>query len=54
MTETMHEDLKSIRVCPNGRYIISGGNRGDLSLWCVKKQILQPDAIRDAIKVDNN
>ena len=53
-TETMHEDLKSIKVCPNGRYVLSGGNRGDLSLWNIKKKILQPDTIRDAVMLDNN
>ena len=53
-TETMHEQLTTVKVCPNGKYILSGGNRGDLSLWAVSKKILKPEeAIRDAIKIDN-
>uniref|UniRef100_A0A7S3CLA5 Uncharacterized protein n=1 Tax=Strombidium rassoulzadegani TaxID=1082188 RepID=A0A7S3CLA5_9SPIT len=53
-TETMHEQLTSVKVCPNGKYILSGGNRGDVYLWSVTKKILEPDAIRDAVKLDNN
>ena len=48
--ETMHEELTCMKVCPNGRYVLTGGNRGDLSLWSVKKQILRPEAINDAIR----
>jgi WD40 repeat protein len=48
--ETMHEDLTTMKVCPNGRYVLTGGNRGDISLWSIKKQILGPEVINDAIR----
>ena len=35
--ETMHDELTCMKVCPNGRYILSGGNKGDVSLWAVNK-----------------
>ena len=35
--QTMHQELKCIKVCPNGRYVISGGDQGDISLWKIDK-----------------
>jgi WD40 repeat protein len=35
--ETMHEELTAMKVCPNGRYVLTSGNRGDVSLWSIKK-----------------
>ena len=47
--ETMHEELTTMKVCPNGRYVLTAGNRGDVSLWNVQKQILAPDALKDEL-----
>ena len=47
--ETMHEELTTMKVCPNGRYVLTAGNRGDVSLWKVHKQILEPEALKDAL-----
>lgn len=35
--ETMHEELTTMKVCPNGRYVLTAGNHGDVSLWSIKK-----------------
>jgi hypothetical protein len=36
---TIHEDAKLMRMCPNGRYIITGGDKGDICIWNIKKVI---------------
>jgi len=41
-----------MKICPNGRYVLTAGNRGDVSLWSVSKKILGPEVINDAIKTD--
>lgn len=50
--QTMHDELKTMKVCPNGRYVLTGGNRGDISLWKLSKKILQPEAYEDAVRTD--
>ena len=41
-----------MRVCPNGRYVLTGGNRGDIVLWKINKKISEPEeAVRDAIRL---
>lgn len=35
--KTIHEEAKIMRVCPNGKYILTGGNKGDIAIWNVKK-----------------
>lgn len=50
--QTMHEELTCMKICPNGRYVLTAGNRGDVSLWSINKKILAPEAMYDAIKVD--
>jgi WD40 repeat protein len=47
---TMHEKLTTMKVCPNGRYLLTGGNRGDVSVWKIEKKIHEPDAINDAVR----
>ena len=42
--------LTAMKVCPNGRYVLTGGNRGDVMLWKIDKKINEPDAIRDAVR----
>jgi WD40 repeat protein len=32
---TMHEKLVTMKVCPNGRYVLTGGSSGDISLWSI-------------------
>jgi len=34
---TLHEKVRSLKVCPNGRYLISAGERGDIAIWSVKR-----------------
>ena len=51
--ETLHEELTSLKICPNGRYVLTAGNRGDVCLWSIKKKILAPEAINDAIRTNN-
>lgn len=36
-TQTIHEESKIMKVCPNGRYILTGGSKGDICIWNVKK-----------------
>lgn len=36
--ETTHEEVKIMKVCYNGRYILTGGSGGDISLWHIKKR----------------
>ena len=28
--KTLHDTVKSLKVCPNGRYLLTGGPRGDI------------------------
>ena len=35
--KTIHDQVKSIKVCPNGRYVISGGDKGDVILYSVRR-----------------
>lgn len=34
---TLHEKVRSLKVCPNGRYLITAGQRGDIAIWSVKR-----------------
>jgi WD40 repeat protein len=35
--KTIHDESKLLRICPNGRYIITGGTNGDICIWSVQK-----------------
>lgn len=35
--QTIHEESKIMKICPNGRYILTGGSKGDICIWNVKK-----------------
>ena len=35
--KTIHDEVKSLRVCPNGRYVLTGGSKGDVILYSVRK-----------------
>ena len=37
--KTIHDEVRSVRVCPNGRYVLTGGSKGDVILYSVRKQI---------------
>lgn len=37
MIKTIHEEAKVMKICPNGKYILTGGNKGDICLWSIKK-----------------
>lgn len=51
--QTLHDSLTTMKVCPNGRYVLTAGNRGDVCLWSINKKILGPETMKDAIKMDN-
>jgi len=34
---TIHEAVKVFKICPNGRYILTGGDKGDICIWSSKK-----------------
>lgn len=34
---TLHEKVKSLKICPNGRYLITAGEKGDIAVWGVKR-----------------
>ena len=48
--QTTHEEITAMKICPNGRYVLTGGNLGDVSLWAIRKKILAPEAMNDAIQ----
>lgn len=35
--KTMHESVKTLKVCPNGRYLLTAGNKGDIAIWSVSR-----------------
>jgi len=39
--ETIHTSVKSLKVCPNGRYVLTAGEQGDITIWKVKKTQLK-------------
>ena len=41
-----------MKICPNGRYVLTAGNQGDVTIWSIKKKILAPEAMDDAIRVN--
>jgi WD40 repeat protein len=36
--ETIHEEVAVMKMCPNGRYVITGGNKGDVCVWNIKRR----------------
>ena len=36
--QTVHEEARVMRVCPNGRYVLTGGTKGDICLWAIKRR----------------
>lgn len=35
---TIHEEAKVLKMCPNGRYILTGGSSGDVCIWNIKRR----------------
>ena len=35
--ETIHDKVRVMKVCPNGRYIATGGDKGDICLWSLRR-----------------
>lgn len=31
-----------MKLCPNGKYVITGGNHGDVCMWEIKKYTINP------------
>ena len=42
---TTHEEVKIMKVCYNGKYILTGGSRGDICLWNIKKREVSPEEV---------
>lgn len=36
--KTTHEEVKIMKICPNGRYVLTGGSQGDVTIWQIKKR----------------
>jgi len=34
---TMHESVRTLKVCPNGRYLLTAGERGDIAIWGITR-----------------
>jgi WD40 repeat protein len=35
---TIHSEAQVIKICPNGRYVLTGGSNGDICIWQVKRR----------------
>ena len=33
----IHDEVTALKVCPNGRYVMTGGDKGDIILWKVRR-----------------
>ena len=33
--QTLHEEIKQLKVCPNGKYLLTSGTKGDVAIWNV-------------------
>lgn len=38
---TIHEEVRMMKLCPNGKYVMTGGSKGDVCIWNLKK--IQPE-----------
>jgi len=34
-----------MKLCPNGRYVLTGGSRGDIALWSLKKKEITAEEV---------
>jgi len=35
--KTIHDSVKLLKVCPNGRYVLTAGDKGDIIIYSVKR-----------------
>jgi hypothetical protein len=42
---TTHDEALAMKICPNGRYVLTGGSRGDVALWSLKKREVKPEEV---------
>ncbi len=35
--ELILDEVRSMKVCPNGRYVLTGGDKGDIVVWKVRR-----------------
>jgi hypothetical protein len=33
----IHDEVRTMKVCPNGRYVLTGGDKGDIVMWKVRR-----------------
>ena len=34
---TIHDEVANLKVCPNGRYLLTCGHKGDVIIWSVRR-----------------
>lgn len=42
-----------MKLCPNGRYLLTGGNKGDVAIWKIDKRVADAEVMRDLVKLQN-
>ena len=42
--KTIHDQVNTLKVCPNGRYVLSGGDKGDVIIYSIRRQT--PEAVK--------
>lgn len=35
--DSIHDELKDLKVCPNGRYVLTAGDKGDIIVYSVRR-----------------
>lgn len=36
--KTIHDSVKLLKVCPNGRYVLTAGDKGEVIIYSVRRQ----------------
>jgi hypothetical protein len=37
IVDLIHDEVCAMKVCPNGRYVLTGGDKGDIVMWKVRR-----------------
>jgi hypothetical protein len=40
--KTIHDSVQLLKVCPNGRYLLTAGDKGDINIYSIRRQ--RPEA----------
>ena len=49
--KTIHDSVKLLKVCPNGRYVLTAGDKGDIIIYSVKRA--KPDLEAPSLQADD-